>query len=146
MSTPAPSTPAPSTPAPSTPSTPSTPTKPINPNKLARRLVFRVYREEDGREVCRIHYKETIRTQEAYLEELAEELPIDIKIGTKSSEALMTFLQDRVLPTNRMFIQEELSERNLDPKDWITRLKLNQGKTYTDDVYITIEKEGGDGE
>ena len=58
----------------------------------------------------------------------------------------MTFLQDRVLPTNRMFIQEELSERNLDPKDWIARLKLNQGKTYTDDFYITIEKEGGDGE
>lgn len=114
---------------------------PINPNKLARRLVFRVYKEAGDVEVCRIHYKETIWSKEAYLEELGEELPIDIKIGTKSSEALMLFLKDRVLPANRMFIQEELHEHNLNPEDWIAMLELNKGKTYTDSYYVNIEKE-----
>lgn len=109
--------------------------------KHKRNFIFHVLREETDEEVCRIHYTETLTDEKATLEVLNEALlPIDIKIGTKSTNALLVFLKDRILPSNRMFLAEELQRRGISPDDWITMIQLNKGMTYTDKYYIITER------
>lgn len=106
-----------------------------------RTFIFHVLKEDTNEEVCRIKYIETLISEEATIEILNESiLPIDIKIGDKSTQALLIFLKDRILPSNRMFLAEEQARLGISPEDWITMIKLNQGKTYTDKFYIKTEE------
>lgn len=55
-----------------------------------------------------------------------------------SSSALEGFLSDRVLPEGRMYLKEEMERHGLYTYDWRELIKLNKGKTVSDDLYIEV--------
>ena len=63
---------------------------------------------------------------------LAEERQNNIK-------GIKCVLEKRVVPPNRMFLDDYCRERGLDPNNLDDRLKLSHGRVYTDDCYIEVE-------
>lgn len=106
---------------------------------IVRRYKFHVYNEHDD-EVCTINYQWGVGIEDANVEiKNPEDLPVDIWFGDKSTEALLIFLEGRVLPPNRMFLDEELKPLGIDPNDWLSKIQLNQGRTYDDEYYVITE-------
>lgn len=54
------------------------------------------------------------------------------------SEMLEYWLSDRVLPPNRMFLQEALEANGLYEYDWRKMIKLNKGKTVSDYFSVIV--------
>lgn len=107
-------------------------------NDLEIEYTFKIYLEET--EVCRIHYKETPFNGEAKLEVFDEDkLPIEIAIGTRESSPLLYFLKDRVLPSNRMFLDKYVKDYGISTDDWIGKMKLNKGRVYEDEYWIEVD-------
>lgn len=107
-----------------------------------RSLVFHICNESTKQEVCRINYEETLKDKKAELVETSDSgnIPIELKICTKTTEALITFLKGRVLPPNRMYLSDDLAPLNIQTTDWIELIKLNKGRVHGDDWYIEVEK------
>lgn len=57
------------------------------------------------------------------------------------SEAILNFLETRVLPLTRCGLQDEMRERGFSTFTWEDLLVLNQGRVYTDDFYILKDNE-----
>lgn len=65
-----------------------------------------------------------------------KQLPFILQLRDISSEILLKFLKGRVLP-NRVSVSEELHNRGLE-YNWREMIKLNNGRTLTDNFYILI--------
>lgn len=106
---------------------------------ILSRYKFHIYNEHNN-EVCTIDYQRETGTERAKVDiKDQEDLPVDIWIGDKSTEALLIFLKSRVLPPSRMFLDEELKPLKIDPNDWLSKIQLNQGRTYDDECYVITE-------
>ena len=78
----------------------------------------------------------TTYTLELFVKEKSE-LPLLLQVDEPiPSEALLEFLQSRVLPMNRSGLQDEMEERGFSTFTWEDLIELNQGRVYTDDFYI----------
>lgn len=49
------------------------------------------------------------------------------------------FLEDRVMPANRMFFSEYCKENGLDPNSIDDKLTINKGRIYQDSYFIVTE-------
>lgn len=132
---------------------PNAQTKPnnqTNPNNQTKPSIpkmeynFHIINDSTKDRIATIHYIETPFVTKATIQAQDEsKLPLDIKLGNKDTQALLLFLKDRVLPSNRMFLTQDLETLRVDPSDWIRLLQLNSGRTYGDNYSIEVERKGG---
>ena len=105
---------------------------------------FHIINDSTKDRIATIHYIETPFVTKATIQAQDEnKLPLDIQLGNKDTQALLLFLKDRVLPSNRMFLTQDLETLRVDPSDWIRLLQLNSGRTYGDNYSIEVERKGG---
>ena len=57
---------------------------------------------------------------------------------TEHKQFLINYLKDRLTPLNRIFLLDQLEEAGIDPNDWITRLKLCNGRHMEDNVSVEV--------
>lgn len=115
----------------------------IQENNSKTEYLFRVYLE--NKEVCRIRLEETALKKQGTLEIIDEtNLPLELKIGVKEkkTEHLISFLESRILPSNRMFLDKHLKRCGIVEGDWVTMIVLNKGRVYDDEYYIEVEQDG----
>lgn len=126
---------------------PNAQTKPNNQTKPSipkMEYNFHIINDSTKDRIATIHYIETPFVTKATIQTQDEsKLPLDIQLGNKDTQALLLFLKDRVLPSNRMFLTQDLETLRVDPSDWIRLLQLNSGRTYGDNYSIEVERKGG---
>lgn len=104
-----------------------------------RKYIYEIINEKDESVVARVIVVDTFYNEKATMEVIDEEhLPIDLKISNRSSEAILICMKDRVLPSNRMFLAEDLKQIGIQPGDWKSMILLNKGRTYQDNYRVEL--------
>lgn len=73
------------------------------------------------------------------LQKLSEKLPYEFQCKVDDEEALLYFLDDRVIPETRIGIQKELQSVGIPYFDPDRILKYNNGSAATDDYWVKFE-------
>lgn len=111
-------------------------------------LKFKVYDDSDELIAEIIHNTNNTNNNEfslSYIDEDQSKRPILLQSQTLTSDNLKYFLSRRVLPTNRVYVMEQLEQLNLKCEGHNTlveMLKRNSGRVLTDDFYILVEENG----
>ena len=104
-----------------------------------RKYIYEIIDEKDESVVARVTVIEAFYNEKATMEVIDEEhLPIDLKISDRSSESILICMKDRVLPSNRMFLAEDLKRIGIQPGDWKSMILLNKGRTYQDNYRVEL--------
>ena len=92
-----------------------------------------------------IHYKVNLINETATIDIIDKDnLPGIIKWfltkSTSPDKLLIHFIKDRVNPSNRMFLDEEMHKLGIEPRDWMARMKLNHGRSLCDHYSVEWEE------
>lgn len=117
-------------------------------NKMASRKIIRTYTfysdKHPDKKIAIITIEESLLDSFGNIKILDKELvPLDIILVEKYNNTLsgaISCLEDRAMPPNRCFFEDYCKKHNLDPYNINDRLKLNQGRTYYDDIYVIMEE------
>lgn len=96
-----------------------------------------------GIKIAVLYITETLFEKTGRIEILDKDLsPVDIDIAYEyqnNIKGVELILEDRVMPSNRMFFAEYCKEHGLNPYSIDDRLTLSHGRTLSDDYYIETE-------
>ena len=111
-------------------------------NKI-KRWDFEVYDSRDNELAGVIHYERGLTTEKATLDaknfqKFAGWITWAWDKVPDRSNLLIDFFENRVNPPDRCFLAEHMESIGVDPYDWITRMKLNGGRTHTDSLYVKV--------
>lgn len=111
-------------------------------NKI-KQWKFEVYNSDGDVLAGIIHYKRGLNTEEATIDiknfdKLGGWLKWAWDKAPDKSKLLIDFLENRVNPPNRLFLEERMNEIGIDAYDWIARMKLNNGKVHGDNLYVKV--------
>ena len=105
---------------------------------------YYIYKDNIEKPVAKVSIHETITEHTESMEIYNfDEAPFVLKLLAKNpnrpSNVAELFLEDRVIPSNRMFFAEQCKELGLNPESIDDRLTLSHGRTLDDDFYVETE-------
>lgn len=93
--------------------------------------------------LAKLTIEETLFEKSGYIEILDEEnVPILVKLAYNNQnniKGVESLLEDRVMPSNRMFFAEFCKEQGLNPYSIDDRLTLSKGRSLSDNYYVVRE-------
>lgn len=113
------------------------------------RITYTIHSEYTNTIVGKIYNNNGIYTCELLCPEERYDFPITL-FGTHrewerdDQATIIRWLESRVIPKDRQFLDEILRLHGLDHWDLETLLKLNQGRTVNDKFYLEIEEDYSD--
>ena len=111
---------------------------------LNRKHYYNFILSNKDEEFAVIHYSVNLKNEEDATVDITnpDNQPIFFKFAmsrlTEHKQFLINYLKDRLTPLNRIFLLDQLEEAGIDPNDWITRLKLCNGRHMEDNVSVEI--------
>jgi hypothetical protein len=117
-----------------------------NINKPKRYVIHSEYNKTDdivGIIHCdsNCHYKVEVLVPKERHDFPVDLLGINRDWGEESQPEIIRWLESRVVPRNRQFLDQMLTANNIPEWDLDTLLKLNKGRVCDDKFYVEIEDE-----
>ena len=103
-------------------------------------IKFRVYSQTDELIAIIQQIKPTKQYSLEFIVPTLSERPVLLQYKEITSQMLEYFLHNRVLPLSRSYVSEKIKSLGItDDTCLVEMIKLNSGRTLTDDFYILVE-------